>query len=193
MGEYQVLLARVEHFVRNFPGFVQALKIKHGARWASKLVQCLTVHGELRIVQFQDRGKATPRVVDLGLVGAMVVTNAGVTFLRDDFNNGGQEISNMNFHEIGTGTNAEAVGDVALQTPSGLARVAGTRTVPAANQFRSEATTTNTGGALAITEHGLFSASTAGTLWDRTQFAAVNLATNDSLLTQYTLTINAGG
>jgi hypothetical protein len=45
-----------------------------------------------------------------------------------------------------------------------------------------------------VTEHGLFSASSAGTLWDRTTFSAINLvgASGDALQSTYTLTITAG-
>lgn len=52
----------------------------------------------------------------------------------------------------------------------------------------------DSGGTLAITEHGLFSAASAGTLWDRTVFAAVNLvAGSDSLQVTHTTTFPSGG
>ncbi len=130
--------------------------------------------------------------IDLGCVSRRVVTNAGVTYLRDDFNDGASDINTFNYHDSGTGTNAEAVGDTALQTPAGPARVAGTKSVPASNQFRTVATINYTGAA-AITEHGLFSASSAGTLWDRSVFSAINVANGDGIQFTYTLTITAGG
>jgi len=47
---------------------------------------------------------------------------------------------------------------------------------------------------LASTEHGIFSAASAGTLWDRSKFTAINLvAGSDSLQTQYDMTASAGG
>jgi hypothetical protein len=46
---------------------------------------------------------------------------------------------------------------------------------------------------LAITEWGLFSASTSGTLWDRRTFSAINVANGDSIQFTYTLTVPAGG
>lgn len=136
--------------------------------------------------------RADGSVLNLGCVGKRVVTNAGVTFLRDDFNDGASDINLFNFHDSGTGVAAEAVGDIALGTAAGPARVSGTKSVPATNQFRTVATIAYT-AALAITEHGLFSASTAGTLWDRTVFAAVNVVSGESIQFTYTLTINAGG
>jgi hypothetical protein len=46
-----------------------------------------------------------------------------------------------------------------------------------------------------VTEHGLFSASSAGTLWDRSKFSAINLvgANGDGLQTTYDMTASAGG
>lgn len=130
-------------------------------------------------------------VTDLGVVSRRSVTNAGVGFLTDAFQNL-VEIENMNWHDSGTGTTAENVTDTALVTPAGPARVSGTQSEPASNQYRTTATIAYT-ATLAITEHGLFSASTVGTLWDRSVFTAVNVVNGESIQFQYTLTINAGG
>ncbi len=132
--------------------------------------------------------------LDLGCVGRRVVTTAGVNYMRDDFAAaaGAADITNYKFHACGTGTTAEAIGDTALVTDSGVARVTGTQVAFASKQYQSVATMAFT-GALAITEHGIFSASTAGTLWDRTVFAAINVANGDSIQFTYTLTIADGG
>ena len=134
------------------------------------------------------------RRVALGTVGRRVVTNAGVAYMAQDFNaaTGGADVSNFNYHDSGTGTNAENVTDTALQTAAGPARVAGTQSNPAGGQYRTVATITYA-GTQAITEHGLFSASTVGTLWDRTVFSAINVNSGDSIQFTYTLTCNAGG
>ena len=129
---------------------------------------------------------------DLGCLGRRVVTTAGVTFMRDDFNDGGSDINLFNYHDSGTGVAAEAIGNTALGTPFGGARVSGTKSVPAATQFRTVATIPYT-SSLAITEHGLFSAATVGTLWDRTVFTAVNVVNGESIEFTYTLTISDGG
>jgi len=122
--------------------------------------------------------------------------------LRDDWNNNAQDFTTFNFHGIGTGTNAEAVGDTALQTESTTAlnpdstRATGVRSTPASNQFRSVGTLTCDAD-IAVTEHGLFSASGTGTgtLWDRSKFATINLvgANPDSLQCTYTCTLTSGG
>lgn len=126
--------------------------------------------------------------------GSGLVTNAGVAFMANDFANvtpGTNEITNFNFHGSGTGTTAEAVTQTALVTEV-ESRVAGTQTSPAAGQARTVATISYT-ATRAITEWGLFSASTAGTMWDRRLFTAINVVSGDSIQFTYTLTINAGG
>lgn len=132
--------------------------------------------------------------LDLGVISTRVVTTAGVNYMRDDFNGatGGADITNFNYHDSGTGTNAESVSDTDLQSPAGPARVAGTQSAPASKQYRTVATIAYN-STQAITEHGLFSASTGGTLWDRSVFSAINVVNGDSIQFTYTLTINDGG
>ena len=126
-------------------------------------------------------------------LGSGLVTNAGVAYMAVDFAGGADDISNFNNHGVGIGTTAAAVTDTALVNTTGApARVTGTRSNPAAGQYRTVATVAFT-SSLAITEWGLFSAATAGTLWDRRVFAAINVASGDSIEFTYTLTINAGG
>ena len=128
---------------------------------------------------------------DLGVLGRRVVTTVGVNYLATAFINT-VEPETINYHSSGTGVAAEAIGDVALGTDSGVARATGAQSNPVAGQYRSIATQSYV-SALAITEHGIWSAAAAGTLWDRTVFAAVNVVSGDAIQFTYTLTINAGG
>jgi hypothetical protein len=48
-------------------------------------------------------------------------------------------------------------------------------------------------GSGTVTEWGLFSALTSGTLWDRRTWAGTAVTTDSALEARYTLTINAGG
>jgi hypothetical protein len=99
---------------------------------------------------------------------------------------------NYKYHASGTGTAVEAVGDVALGTEVAT-RATGTQIEGAtANEFKSVATITYS-GSFAITEHGLFNAVAAGTLMDRTKFAAVNVISGDSIQFSFTIQFNAGG
>lgn len=130
-------------------------------------------------------------VEELGVVSRRVVTDAGVAAIANSFLNT-FENENFNFHDSGTGVAAEAAANTALGTPAGPARVAGTQSSPAGGQYRTVATIAYT-GALAITEHGIFSASSAGTLLDRSVFAAINVTNGDSIQFTYTITFSSGG
>lgn len=137
---------------------------------------------------------------DFGVVSYRVITDAGVAFLVDDWDANGQDLTTLNFHGCGTGVNAEAVGDTALQTESTTAlnpdntRATGTRSQPTANQYRTVGTLTFDASA-AVTEHGIFSQSATGggTLWDRSVFSAINVASGDSIQFTYTCTVSSGG
>lgn len=140
-------------------------------------------------------------VIDYGVLSRRVVTTAGVGYIVDAFQNL-VELENMNKHGFGTGGTAEAVGDTALVTELTTqyavdsTRPTGTTTEGAsANIYRTVATLSpDSGGTIAITEHGVFSATSGGVLLDRSLFSAVNLvAGSDSLQATYDLTVSAGG
>jgi hypothetical protein len=144
------------------------------------------------------------RMEHLGLLSTKVVTDAGVAFLVDDWDvntaSGTNDITTLKFHGCGTGVAAEAAADTALGTESTTAlnpnstRATGTQTQPTAPQLRSVGTLTFDASA-AVTEHGLFSDATtgAGTLWDRSVFAAINVVSGDSIQFTYTCTVSSGG
>lgn len=136
--------------------------------------------------------RADGTIVELGIVSRRVITNAGVNYLAAAFTGTGAA-SNMNFHDCGTGTNAEATSDTVLQTPFGGARVSGTQTTPGSTNIYQTVATISFSGSFAITEHGIFSASSAGTLWDRSKFAAINVVNGDSIQFTYQLTLTSGG
>jgi hypothetical protein len=129
-----------------------------------------------------------------------VITDTGVAFLVDDWDNSVTDFTTMNFHGCGTGVAAENATDTALGTESTTAlnpdstRATGTRSQPTANQYRSVGTLTFDAGA-AVTEHGLLSQSATGggTLWDRSVFSAINVVSADSIQFTYTCTVSSGG
>lgn len=168
------------------------------AKQFSRLTGAVTITSELALRKRLAGGEW----VDYGIVGYRLVTDAGVGYLVDDFDNasGGADVSLFNFHGVGTGTTAEGAGDTALVTESttiltsNSVRATGTRSQPAANQFRSTGVVSFDGSG-AITEHGLFTDADVGegVLWDRTVFSAVNVSSGESLSAQYTVTVNSGG
>jgi hypothetical protein len=159
-------------------------------------------HGALYLTVWRD-GEPT----DLGLASLRLVTTAGVKYLTDDMAAGANDSSNFKFHALGTGTNAEAVADTALQTelttqystdnvrPTGSQASA----TAGANATYTTVGTITVDAAVAATEHGILSqaavaaASAANTLLDRSVFSVVNLASGDSLQGTYVFTINSGG
>ncbi len=145
-------------------------------------------------------------VEDYGVVSRKVITNEGVDEMVSDFAGAGGDISNFHFHGIGTGTNAEAQTDGALQTEltteynPNSTRATGSQVQnmgPTPDTFTTVGTNTLDSGTPAVTEHGIFSTASTATslLWDRSVFSAINLvgANGDGLQSTYTLTINAGG
>lgn len=168
-----------------------------GARRAlvARRLRLSNFYGSLYLTKVSADGE----FLELGLASMRVVTTAGVNFVVDAFQNT-TELENLKFHGIGTGTNAEASGDTALQTELTTAynpdntRATGTTTEGAsANIYRTVGTNTVDATA-AITEHGIFSVATSGsgTLLDRSQFSVINLASGDSLQSTYDLTLTAG-
>ena len=122
-----------------------------------------------------------------------VVTNAYVNLLVDELQANQAAHSDFKYHDSGTGTAAESAGDTALGTPCGEARDTGTQVEGAsANIYKSVATTTYT-ATKAITEHGLFNATTAGVLMDRSVFAAINVVSGNQIEFSYELSVSSGG
>lgn len=148
----------------------------------------LKITAELRAVHIKADGTRT----DLGVLGRRVVTTAGVNYLATCFTNT-VEPENMNYHDCGTGTVAESTSDTTLGTPFGGSRVAGTQSTPGSTNIYQTAATISFSGTFAITEHGIFSASSSGTLLDRTKFSAINVNSGDSIAFTYQLTLPSGG
>lgn len=80
----------------------------------------------------------------------------------------------------GTGTNAAAKGDTALQTPSAESRVATTDSQPSANVMQWVAEITSA-GSQTIAEMGLFDASTSGNLIIRSVFTGIALTAGEKI------------
>lgn len=146
--------------------------------------------------------KITGKATEYGLISLRVVTDTGVAYIVDAFQNT-TELENMKFHGYGTGTNAEAAGNTALQTelttqyPTDNTRPTGTTTEGAtANIYRTVATL-DPDADVAITEHAPFSqaATGGGVALDRSVFSAINLsgAGGDTLQTTFELTNTSGG
>ena len=183
-------------------------KVKHFfvQRWREMPLECLLLacrvlqkvvpgfnmplHGRLYLKVIRDG-----EVWDYGHVGCHLIVTAGKNYLTGCFDNT-NEAENLKYHGFGTGTTAAAAGDTGLQTEFTTEYVTNS-TRPTGSQSKSSNVYTtvatfspDSGGTLAVTEWGLFSASSSTTLFDRQVFGAVNLVSGtDSLQSTYNLTV----
>ena len=126
------------------------------------------------------------------VLGTKCITDAFVNLLVDTLIANDDGIKNFKYHGIGTGTGAESADDTDLGTEVET-RVTGTQVEGATgNIYKSVGSFTLTGDHT-ISEHGLFNASEAGTLMDRTKFTALPLLTNDTIEFTYEATFSSGG
>lgn len=115
---------------------------------------------------------------------ATLVVNSGRAITTNRLKGSGTEPS---YSAIGTGAGTAAAADTTLFTETG-SRVAGTstqQTTSTTNDTYQVVATHTAGGALAITNAGLFDAATVGNLFLKGDFATVNLANGDSLQLTY--------
>ena len=96
----------------------------------------------------------------------------------------------MGWMELGTGTTAAAVGDTALQTAISGSRVALTSGTSATNVVTYVASFPAGTGTGAVTEAGVFNASSAGTMLCRTVFSVVNKGAADAMSITWTITVS---
>ena len=93
----------------------------------------------------------------------------------------------MSHMAIGDGTNDPAAGDTAPQ--SQLGRVTLLSTTVTSNSVEYVATFPAGTGTGAVTEAGIFNASSGGTMLCRTEFAVINKAAGDSMTITWTVTV----
>jgi len=141
----------------------------------------LTLKGRLDIVVTAEDGTVKQRES----VKNLVVTT-GKEFVASRM--AGTSSSVMSHMAIGTGTTAAAAGDSTLGSQS--ARVSLTSTTATNNDVVYVATFAagTPSSAAAITEAGIFNASTGGTMLCRTVFSEINKGTSDSLTITWTVT-----
>lgn len=118
------------------------------------------------------------------------ITTAYVTFLALMHQTDATTIGDFKYHDSGEGDTAAVVGNTGMESAWGGARDVGTQ-VASTNTYTSVATTTYN-ATKAITEHGLFNASSGVTLMDRHVFSAINVVDTNQIQWTYVLTLPAG-
>jgi hypothetical protein len=147
-----------------------------------------TLTSQLSIILRRSDGS----VIDYGVVGYRSITTAFVNYMVDQLQTETSTWGDFKYHDSGVGTTAENVSNTDMETTDGESRATGTQTETSANIYRSVGTIAYT-STKAITEHGLFNASSGVTLLDRTVFSAVNVVSGDSCEFTYSLTVSSGG
>jgi hypothetical protein len=117
-----------------------------------------------------------------------LVVSSGLAFIASRMKDTTDDA--MSHMAVGSGTTAAAAGDTALETQIG-SRVSLTSTTVTSNAVAYVATFAAGTGTGAITEAGIFNASTAGTMLCRTVFSVVNKGADDTLQITWTITLNA--
>ena len=158
------------------------------ARALSALTGIPAMTAELRAILIRADGSR----VNYGLLSSRSITTAFVNYMVDQLQTETSTWGDFRWHDSGVGTTAENVANTDIETTDGESRVSGTQTEGAANVYVSVGTVSYT-TTKAITEHGLFNASTSGTLLDRSVFSAVNVVNGESIQFTYSLTVSSGG
>lgn len=114
-----------------------------------------------------------------------LVVTAGKNYVADRIKNNSTVMSHM---AIGTGTAAAAAGNTALGSES--ARTALTSTTVTDNEIVYVDTFAAGTGTGAITEAGIFNASSGGTMLCRTVFSVVNKGASDAMTITWTVTVS---
>ena len=136
--------------------------------------------GKLTIEIKNDKGT----VIETREVKNLVV-DAGLDYIADRMKNNSTVMSHM---AIGTGSTAAAASDTTLGTEAD--RNALTSTTVTSNAVAYVASFAAGEGTGAITEAGIFNASSSGTLLCRTVFSVVNKGASDSMTITWTVTIS---
>ena len=147
------------------------------------LNESLKIKGHLNVKLYDEKGNLKNEVDKDN-----VITTVGKTYLANWLTAATQSTAFMQYMGLGTGTSAASASDTALETPLAT-RVAGTLT-NSTNTWQNQTTFApgiNTG---AVSEAGLFSASTGGTMMARQTFATINKLAGDTIVFTWTITLS---
>ena len=143
----------------------------------------LKLRGDLAIVLRDKDGNVKETREETNLV-----VSAGLNFICDRMEGTSEAV--MSHMAVGSGTTAAAAGDTDLESILGSREALDSTTV-SGSTITYVASFEAGDGTGAITEAGIFNASTAGTMLCRTVFSVVNKAADDTLQITWTITLSA--
>ena len=142
----------------------------------------LKVTGSVNVVIHDDSGKQKENFT----IPNLVVTT-GLAYIASRMKDA--TATAMTHMTVGTGNTAAAAGNTALETQLG-SRVALTSTTVTSNSIAYVASFGAGVATGALTEAGIFNASTSGTMLCRTVFAVINKGASDTMTITWTITIS---
>lgn len=145
--------------------------------------EALKLRGDLGIVLRDKDGNIKEQRTEKNLV-----VSAGLNFICDRMEGTSQGV--MSHMAVGSGTTAAAAGNTDLESILGSREALDSTTV-SDNTITYVSSFEAGEGTGAITEAGIFNASTAGTMLCRTVFSVVNKAADDTLQITWTITLSA--
>lgn len=149
-------------------------------------IEQLKAAGKLSIVLKDEKGavKETREIKNL-------VVNTGLAHITSRLL--GTSSNVMSHMALGAGTTAAAAGDTALESQLGSRKALTSSTQSGTNNESIVYVATFSAGEAtgAVTEAGIFNASTSGTMLCRTVFSVVNKAAGDTLQVTWTVTFSA--
>ncbi len=143
----------------------------------------LKVTGDVSFVLRDKTGK----IIETKEINNLVVTT-GLNYIASRMKDA--TATAMTHMAVGTGSTAAALGNTTLGTEVAASRTALTSTTVSTNTIQYACTFGAGVGTGALTEAGVFNASSAGTMLCRTVFSAINKAAGDSLTITWTITVS---
>ncbi len=143
----------------------------------------MQVTGDVTLTLTDEKGnlKARQEIKNL-------VVNTGLTFISQRMLGTSQAV--MSHMALGSGTNAAAAGDTALQTQVGNREALDTAVSDSPGVITYTSTFEPGDATGALTEAGIFNASTSGNMLCRTKFDVVNKSSTDTLAITWVVTIS---
>jgi len=142
----------------------------------------LKVTGSVNVVIHDESGKQKENFT----IPNLVVTT-GLAYIASRMKD--TTATAMTHMTVGTGSTAAAAGNTALETQLG-SRVSLTSTTVTSNSIAYVASFGAGVATGALTEAGIFNASTSGTMLCRTVFAVINKGASDTMTITWTITIS---
>lgn len=131
--------------------------------------------------------KGSDNKIKNSIIVPNLVVTAGKSWIASRITDANDAV--MTHMEVGTDNTAAAAGNTALGSAVGSSRTSLTATSHSTNTVQYTCTFGAGVGTGALTEAGIFNASSGGTMLCRTVFSTINKASGDSLAVTWTITV----